>query len=163
MHLISHVHRLYWRFHPQITGCVQGLSSILSEMGKSAKIHKRTVRPPQNHPIAPNKECCCSHVSFPLLPQSQKKKTSSDGGASTTLTTPTTTKPAQQAAIASAAKKTKLKGKRGKLAARSSSSGGVGGGGGPLGVLGGADYVDIMMGSRRREREEALKLPRDET
>jgi hypothetical protein len=134
MHLISHVHRLYWRFHPQITGCVQGLSSILSEMGKSAKIHKRT-----------------------------KKKTSSDGGASTTLTTPTTTKPAQQAAIASAAKKTKLKGKRGKLAARSSSSGGVGGGGGPLGVLGGADYVDIMMGSRRREREEALKLPRDET
>ena len=28
-------------------------------------------------------------------------------------------------------------------------------------VLGGADYVDIMMGSRRREREEALKLPRD--
>jgi hypothetical protein len=30
-------------------------------------------------------------------------------------------------------------------------------------VLGGADYVDIMMGSRRREREEALKLPRDTT
>jgi len=28
-------------------------------------------------------------------------------------------------------------------------------------VLGGADYVDIMMGSRRREREEAMKLPRD--
>jgi hypothetical protein len=28
-------------------------------------------------------------------------------------------------------------------------------------VLGGADYVEIMMGSRRREREEAVKLPRD--
>ena len=28
-------------------------------------------------------------------------------------------------------------------------------------MLGGADYVDIIMGSRRREREEALKLPRD--
>jgi hypothetical protein len=28
-------------------------------------------------------------------------------------------------------------------------------------VLGGADYVDLIMGSRRREREEALKLPRD--
>jgi hypothetical protein len=28
-------------------------------------------------------------------------------------------------------------------------------------VLGGADYVDIVMGSRRREREEAMKLPRD--
>jgi len=29
-------------------------------------------------------------------------------------------------------------------------------------VLGGADYVDIVMGGRRREREEAQKLaPRD--
>jgi len=35
------------------------------------------------------------------------------------------------------------------------------GAGAGTGVLGGADYVDIVMGSRRREREEALKLPRD--
>jgi len=28
-------------------------------------------------------------------------------------------------------------------------------------VLGGADYVDILMGGRRRAREEAQKLPRD--
>jgi len=29
-------------------------------------------------------------------------------------------------------------------------------------VLGGADYVDIMMGSRKRAREEATKLPASE-
>jgi len=29
-------------------------------------------------------------------------------------------------------------------------------------VLGGADYVDIMMGSRKKAREEAAKLPRDQ-
>ncbi|KAI0284031.1 hypothetical protein BGY98DRAFT_950076, partial [Russula aff. rugulosa BPL654] len=52
----------------------------------------------------------------------------------------------------------KLKGnKRAKLRSAGSSTGGHGHG--P--VLGGADYVDIMMGSRRRAREEALKLPRD--
>jgi hypothetical protein len=62
-------------------------------------------------------------------------------------------------AASAAAKKTKLslKGKKGKLARSSSSSGSMGG------VLGGADYVDIMMGSRRREREEARKLPPRET
>jgi hypothetical protein len=63
------------------------------------------------------------------------------------------------AAASAAAKKTKLKGKRGKLAARSSSTTKMGG----HRVLGGADYVDIMMGSRRREREEARKLPPRET
>jgi hypothetical protein len=41
----------------------------------------------------------------------------------------------------------------------SSSTGTTGATGGH--VLGGADYVDLMMGSRRREREEAMKLPRD--
>ncbi|KAH8085406.1 hypothetical protein BXZ70DRAFT_1011851 [Cristinia sonorae] len=29
-------------------------------------------------------------------------------------------------------------------------------------VLGGADYVELMMGGRRKAREEAAKLPRDE-
>ena len=28
-------------------------------------------------------------------------------------------------------------------------------------VLGGADYVDLMFGSRRKAREEAAKLPKD--
>ncbi|KAF7298835.1 hypothetical protein MIND_00831200 [Mycena indigotica] len=28
-------------------------------------------------------------------------------------------------------------------------------------VLGGADYVDLMMGSRKRAREEAARLPQD--
>lgn len=30
------------------------------------------------------------------------------------------------------------------------------------GILGGADYVSLMMGSRRKAREEARKLPRQE-
>ncbi|KAL0960982.1 hypothetical protein HGRIS_005979 [Hohenbuehelia grisea] len=30
------------------------------------------------------------------------------------------------------------------------------------GVLGGADYVSLLMGGRRKAREEAEKLPRDE-
>jgi len=29
-------------------------------------------------------------------------------------------------------------------------------------VLGGADYVSLMMGSRKKAREEAAKLPRDQ-
>ena len=29
-------------------------------------------------------------------------------------------------------------------------------------VLGGADYVELLMGSRRKAREEAAKLPQDE-
>jgi hypothetical protein len=99
-------------------------------------------------------------------PAPQKKQTSSN---SAPLTTPTP-KPAQQpqaaaAAASAAAKKAKLKGrlgKRGKLAARSGSSSSTAAGGGHR-VLGGADYVDIMMGSRRREREEAQKLPPRET
>jgi len=66
------------------------------------------------------------------------------------LPTPTPKHPA-----ASAAKKAKLKGnKRVKLRSGSSSTTTTG-----WHVLGGADYVDIMMGGRRRENEEALKLP----
>ncbi|KAH8998532.1 hypothetical protein EDB92DRAFT_1180885 [Lactarius akahatsu] len=76
------------------------------------------------------------------------RKTAS--GASTALTTPPSKQPAP-VAVASAAKK-KASTRKGK-AKRPRPSGA-----GP--VLGGADYVDIMFGSRRREREEAQKLPR---
>jgi riboflavin synthase alpha subunit len=146
-------------------------------MGKSAKIHKRTVRPPQKTSISNlNKNSPCSPFSFsfqllpPYLPTIQKKKTSNHGTGTGTSTTPksavlpvaaaaqaTTT---TSVAVASAAKNAKLKNKSKRVAklrrsvAGSSSSGGHH-------VLGGADYVDIVMGSRRREREEAMKLPRD--
>ena len=79
--------------------------------------------------------------------------------------------------MASAAKKSRVKkGIRGKAkpvpaaaavaaaaaAARSSTAAGAGAGASSGYVLGGADYVDIVMGGRRREREEAQKLaPRD--
>ena len=148
-------------------------------MGKSAKIRKRTVRPPHKTSILnPNK----NSLAYPSIPTAaahllyiQKKKTSHAGtgtGTPTTLTTTLTPKSAAQATsvvAASAAKKAKLKGNhsKSKRAAKlrsiaggsSSSSTGATGPGGR--VLGGADYVDIMMGSRRREREEAMKLPRE--
>ncbi|KAJ6585219.1 hypothetical protein B0H19DRAFT_1108803 [Mycena capillaripes] len=57
-----------------------------------------------------------------------------------------------QAQAQSAKKKAGLKQK-----ATSKSTGGEGGH-----VLGGADYVSIMMGSRKKARAEAEKLPRDQ-
>ena len=109
-------------------------------MGKSAKVHKRTVR--ASSPLLG------WGYSLPLIRSSQKKSAS---GASTALTTPPS-KPIP-VAVASAAKKKASKGR----AKRPRPSGG--GGSGP--VLGGADYVDILLGSRRRQREEAQKLSRD--
>ncbi|KAI9465447.1 hypothetical protein BJY52DRAFT_582234 [Lactarius psammicola] len=78
------------------------------------------------------------------------KKTASS--VSVALTTPPS-KQTAPVAVASAAKK--KPGTRKGRAKRPRPSGA-----GP--VLGGADYVDIMFGSRRREREEAQKLPRND-
>jgi len=55
-----------------------------------------------------------------------------------------------QAQAQSAKKKAGLKQK---AASKSTGEGGH--------VLGGADYVSLMMGSRKKAREEAAKLPRD--
>lgn len=33
---------------------------------------------------------------------------------------------------------------------------------GDAGILGGADYVSLMMGGRRKAREEAVKIPKDD-
>ncbi|KAH9049869.1 hypothetical protein EDB84DRAFT_837813 [Lactarius hengduanensis] len=85
--------------------------------------------------------------------KAHKRTRKTASGASTALTTPPSKQPAP-VAVASAAKK-KASTRKGK-AKRPRPSGA--GGSGP--VLGGADYVDIMFGSRRREREEAQKLPR---
>ncbi|KAN0123458.1 hypothetical protein V8E52_002790 [Russula decolorans] len=102
-------------------------------MGKSAKIHKRT-----------------------------KKQTSNAGTSTTPTSKPaavhTAAAAAAAASVSSAAKKAKLKKGNKRVKLRSTATGATGGH-----VLGGADYVDIMMGSRRRGREEALKLPRDDT
>ncbi|TFK52248.1 hypothetical protein OE88DRAFT_1734274 [Heliocybe sulcata] len=59
-------------------------------------------------------------------------------------------KPELAAAVASSRKKANLKDKVGK---RTTSEGHV---------LGGADYVDIMMGGRRKAKAEAAKLPQDD-
>jgi hypothetical protein len=94
---------------------------------------------------------------MPLSLQTQKKAIS--GASATLATAPLKPTPAEAAstAAASATKKNRRKAAKKKPP---SSSGGIAGAG-SRSVLGGADYVEIMMGSRRREREEALKLPRD--
>jgi hypothetical protein len=104
---------------------------------------------------------CCVDSSFHLNPfMFHQKKTTTGGGtgASTMHTTPPSNKQsaAHAAAATSAKKSTKLKGTKGKKKMSLSSSGAAAGH-----VLGGADYVDILMGGRRRAREEAQKLPRD--
>jgi len=136
------------------------------EMGKSAKVHKRAVRPhasPWHANLGGHSHVTTTH--------GQKKTTgSASASASTLAAPPSQSKPQsksahqQQTAVASAAKKSRLlKGTRGKnKAATSGGSSGASGGGASRSsghVLGGADYVDIVMGSRRREREEAQKLP----
>ncbi|TEB30686.1 hypothetical protein FA13DRAFT_1792260 [Coprinellus micaceus] len=70
----------------------------------------------------------------------------------TSSSNPTTSSSQPQAAAAQAKKKATLKSKT------SSNRGGKGEG--P--VLGGADYVSLMMGGRRKAREEAKKMPMDE-
>lgn len=89
--------------------------------------------------------------------RTSQRKTAS--GASTALTA-APSKPAP-VAVASAAAKKKASTRKGraKRPRPSGAAGASGSGSGP--VLGGADYVDIMLGSRRRAREEAQKLPRD--
>lgn len=57
----------------------------------------------------------------------------------------------QSATITAAKKKAALKGKTGNRKPGSEGH-----------VLGGADYVDIMMGGRRRARQAATKLPQDD-
>jgi hypothetical protein len=133
------------------------------------KVHKRTVRRHKSLLIKEEGLFTLLPTATPSPPhRTPQKKTSNDVDtptALTTTTTTTTTKPAPAAtAVASAARKAKLKGKgRRAPARRSSSSTSVSASAGGGHVLGGADYVDIMMGSRRREREEAQKLPRDES
>lgn len=111
-------------------------------MGKSAKVHKRAVRPSSLRDT--------SLLTYSRV-HSQRKTAS--GGASLTAP-PSKLTPI---AVASAAKKKASTRSTKGRAKRPRPSGAAGSG--P--VLGGADYVDILLGSRRREREEAKKLPRD--
>lgn len=112
-------------------------------MGKSAKVHKRTVRtfPPFHARLSPH--------AYASIHPSQKKTAS---GAS--LTTPPS-KPTPVVEASAAKKKASTRNKGRVKRPRPPGAGESG----P--VLGGADYVDMLLGSRRREREEAQKLPRD--
>jgi hypothetical protein len=95
--------------------------------------------------------------SYATIKITQKKAIS---GASATLATPPFKPTPADTAVASATKKKRrtTANKKPPPPPPPSNSGGAGS---RPGVLGGADYVEIMMGSRRREREEALKLARD--
>ncbi|CAE6414938.1 unnamed protein product [Rhizoctonia solani] len=79
----------------------------------------------------------------------KNKVTSSSASHAKSQSNPTAPPPQPQPTKAKADKARKLKSKP--------SKGGVEGH-----VLGGADYVTLMMGSRTKAREEALKLPVDD-
>ncbi|KAF9483519.1 hypothetical protein BDN70DRAFT_827540 [Pholiota conissans] len=79
----------------------------------------------------------------------KKLKSSSSIAANTSNVTATSSR----TQIESAKKRSTLKQKSG--------SGFTKSGNGP--ILGGADYVSLLMGSRRKVREEAKKLPQDDT
>ncbi|EPQ51038.1 hypothetical protein GLOTRDRAFT_49381 [Gloeophyllum trabeum ATCC 11539] len=84
-------------------------------------------------------------MSTDVTAQQDKKKT---GQTKSTAAAPVKVEPAVTAAFSR--KKANLKDKAGK---RKSSDGPV---------LGGADYVDLMMGGRRKAKVEAAKLPKDD-
>ncbi|KAG5637360.1 hypothetical protein H0H81_004824 [Sphagnurus paluster] len=75
---------------------------------------------------------------------SYQKKTKTGSASAPTVSTP-------QVQAQAAKKKANLKDKTSKRGSGSSAKDG--------GVLGGADYVDLMMGSRKKAKEEAKKLP----
>ncbi|KAI0820460.1 hypothetical protein BC628DRAFT_1330340 [Trametes gibbosa] len=81
----------------------------------------------------------------------QSKKTTSGSGPSSSAHTPAP-KPTKAATPAEQKKRAGLKEKAGKHR-RSGDDAGP--------VLGGADYVELMLGGRRRARAEAAKLPRE--
>jgi hypothetical protein len=111
-------------------------------MGKSAKVHKRTVRTfPLPYETLPPAYACI---------HSSQRKTASGASPTTPPSKPT------PVAVASAANKKASTRTKGRVKRPRPSGPGESG---P--VLGGADYVDMLLGSRRRGREEAQKLPRD--
>jgi len=124
-------------------------------MGRSAKLHKRAKRP------------AGANIAFSTS-SSSTKTLHRDNDPSTTTTLPAVTRQlSAQDEVSSAKKKAGLKAKvRAKVKAKTkpvsgepslpSSSGTT-----TEYVLGGADYVELMMGSRKRAREEAAKLPTD--
>ncbi|EIM86121.1 uncharacterized protein STEHIDRAFT_111654 [Stereum hirsutum FP-91666 SS1] len=110
-------------------------------MGKSAKFHKRSKK------IASSSAGGGS--TKPEAVASAKKRASLKDKATTK---PSPSNPAKSSAPASTVKAQNVNGS----AKRKPGDGGEGH------ILGGADYVTLMMGSRRKAREEAKKLPRDE-
>lgn len=84
---------------------------------------------------------------MPDIKQSKKLKSSSS-----TSGNPSTTLASSRSQVATAKKRSTLKQKSGKSDASTTNKN----------VLGGADYVSLLMGSRQKVREEALKLPQDD-
>ena len=113
-------------------------------MGRSAKVHKRAV-------------CSPVHLSLVQNPHSVtklQKKASLSAQTKTTSSAPAV-HVEKTAAVASSKKKAGLKEKA--AAATGKRKPGTEGR-----VLGGADYVDVMMGGRRKAKSEVLRLPMDE-
>ncbi|KAF8729419.1 hypothetical protein AX14_006141 [Amanita brunnescens Koide BX004] len=84
------------------------------------------------------------------------KKLKTTSSSSNTTSTPSTTSIPSQSKAQNAKRRADLKAK----AAKTKSSASTGQKEGH--VLGGADYVSLLLGGRRKAQEEAEKLPRDE-
>ena len=109
-------------------------------MGKSAKLHKRTVRVASHVIVTDTFFNCYQHKkskSSHVKGQPQTASITTTGIASTAKTQ-----------VDAAKKRATLKDKTRKQLPSTAD-----------GVLGGADYVALMMGGRRKAREEAQKLP----
>jgi hypothetical protein len=107
-------------------------------MGKSAKVHKRVVSRVE-----------CVDFIFTHLLQPKKSKPSSTNLSK--LASGSSSSSHIQV-VQSAKKRAKLKGRAISTTASASSDP-------SKGVLGDADYVSLLMGGRRKAKEEALKLP----
>lgn len=108
-------------------------------MGRSAKFHKRTV---SRHPPCSKRE---------LTESSQQKQKKSTSAPTATALQVSGKASATQSAVQEQKKRANLKAKA--IKPRKDAQGPV---------LGGADYVELMLGSRRKAMEEAAKLPQDE-
>ncbi|KAF8630908.1 hypothetical protein AX17_005266 [Amanita inopinata Kibby_2008] len=86
------------------------------------------------------------------------KKLKSTSSSSTTTTNNNNSASSSQSKVQTAKKRTDLKAKTSKSKNNASQPGQHREGG----VLGGADYVTLLMGGRRKARKEAEKLPRDD-
>lgn len=116
-------------------------------MGRSAKVHKRAV--------STSKPLCNQQNAYRR--SQQAKKTTSTTSVATSTSKPTISAAAERTQVFAQSKK--KAGLKVKAKEKGTPTETVIKGSGNL--LGGADYVDLMMGTRKQARQEAAKLHKD--